>query len=94
MVLADERERASERSEERESDAQERTKFGRKLKMTEFVNISTPSTFVDSSFLFCESAELSLLSKDENNKTNVPECFWEKIPELLVISHKSMPIPV
>jgi hypothetical protein len=65
-----------------------------KLKITEFVNISKPSTFVDRSFLFCESTELSLLSKDENNKTNLSECFWEKIPELLVIGHKSMPFPV
>jgi hypothetical protein len=56
--------------------------------------MSKPSTFVYKSFLFCESTELSRLSKDENNKTNLPECFWEKIPELLVIDHKSMRFPV
>jgi hypothetical protein len=35
-----------------------------------------------------------LSPKGENNKTNLPECFWEKIPNLLVIDHKSMPFPV
>jgi hypothetical protein len=39
-----------------------------KLKITEFVNISKPSAFENRSFLFCQSAELSLLSKSENNK--------------------------
>jgi hypothetical protein len=40
----------------------------RKLKTTEVVNISNPSTFENRSFLFSESSELSLLQKYEKNK--------------------------
>jgi hypothetical protein len=78
LVLADERE-----SEWKEWSKRKWHNNGRNLAETEnngFVNMSKPSTFVDRSFLFCESAELSLLSKDENNKTNDQNASGKRFP--------------